>query len=121
VVFGWISLSRVIRVRWNVAKLTRNRDALETELLMGMNQRPDAERVVIDLSDPEVSDEVAMEIWTREFASAPIDSSRLSGFRWIPLAIQSLKQLGVVLVTTTFITAVFAVMGLLFLVALALS
>lgn len=121
VVFGWISLSRVIRVRWNVAKLSRNRDALETELLMGMSQRPDAERVVIDLTDPEVSDEVAMEIWTREFASAPVDSSRMAGFRWIPLAIQSLKQLGVVLITTTFITAMFALFGLIFLVALALS
>lgn len=121
VAFAWISLSRVVRVRWNVARLMRNRDALETELLMAMNQRPDTERVVIDLTDAEVSDEVAMEIWTREFANAPIDSSPLGGFRWLPLAVQSLKQLGVVLITTTFITAVFAVMGLLFLVALALS
>jgi hypothetical protein len=121
VVFGWISLSRVARVRWNVAKLSRNRDALETELLMAINQRPDAERVVIDLRDNEVSDEVALEIWTREFASTPGDTSQMSGFRWLPLAVQSLKQLGVALITTTLITAVFAILALLFLVAIALS
>jgi hypothetical protein len=121
VAFGWISLSRVVRVRWNVAKLSRNRDALETDLLLALNQRPDAERVVIDLRDSEVSDEVAMEIWTREFASVPSDTSQMTGFRWLTLAVQSLKQLGVVLITTTLITAVFALLAVVFLIALALS
>lgn len=125
VVFGWLAIARVVQLRWNIARLLRNRLALERELRTAIDQRSDSERVVIDLSHDDASgdavDGTAMQIWTRDFVMAPgAGAQAYAGYRWIPLAVKSAKQLGIAAVATTFITVVFAVMALIFLIALAL-
>lgn len=129
VVFGWIAISRAVRLRWNLAKLVRNRPALEDEIRSVVAGRSPDDPVVIHLSTPDPAAEAghdvdtrAMEIWSREFvAGSHMPGSPFAGYRWISLAVQTAKQLGLALVVSTLITAVFALMAVIFLVALALS
>lgn len=119
-VFGYLSLVRVVRLRWNIAKLLRNRMALERELTTAIGGTDAQERIVIEMSDGPLSDETAIRIWNEEFVMASGRRLDLADYRWIPLAVRTAQQLGIAAIITTFITLVFAVMGLLFLVALAL-
>lgn len=127
VVFGWIAISKVVRLRWNLAKLVRNRLALEDELRGVVQGRPPGDPIVIDLATPEPGagadvDSRAMEVWSQEFLSgSAVPGSTLRDYRWISLAIGTAKQLGVAVVVSTLITVVFALMALVFLLALALS
>ncbi len=133
VVFGWIAISRAVRLRWNLAKLVRNRIALEDEIRSVVEGRPPGDPIVVHLSSPDPVDDpghrsdddvdsAAMEIWSREFlAGSSVSGTALQGYRWITLAVRTAKQLGLALVVSTLITVVFALMALVFLAALALS
>ncbi|MEX2626762.1 MAG: hypothetical protein WD225_07740 [Ilumatobacteraceae bacterium] len=121
VLFGWFSLSRVIRLRWNIAKLVRNRVALEHELGVAIGERSDSERAVIDVGDGTLSDETAMQIWTEEFVMTSRGVAGNGDYRWIPLAVRTAKQFGGAAIVTTLVTTVFVLMALIFLVALALD
>lgn len=119
-VFGWLSIARVLQVRWNIARLLRNRLALERELRTAIDRRPDGDRIVIEMSEGELADGTAMQIWTRDFMTPATDGAVYDDYRWLPLAVKSAKQLGLAAIATTFITAVFALMAVIFLIALAL-
>lgn len=120
VVFGWLSIARVVQVRWNISRLLRNRVSLERELRTAIDRRPDRERIVIEMTDDELADGTAMQIWTRDFMTPGVDGQAYDDYQWLPLAVRSAKQLGIAAIATTLITAVFAVMALIFLIAIAL-
>lgn len=120
-VFAYLSLARVVRLRWNIAKLLHNRLALERELTTAIGGTDTQERIVIEMSDGPLSDETAIRIWNEEFAGVGGRRLEAADYRWIPMAVRTAQQLGVAAIVTTLITLVFAVLGLLFLVALLLS
>lgn len=121
VVFGYLSLARVLRARWNIARLLNNRLALERELAMAVGSTGAQDRIVIEMADGPLSDETAIRIWNEEFAGAAARGLDQADYRWIPLAARTAQQLGIAAIVTTFVTFVFGVMALLFLLALALS
>lgn len=120
-VFAYLSLARIVRLRWNIAKLLHNRLALERELTTAIGGTDAQERIVIEMSDGPLSDETAIRIWNEEFVAAGGPRLDPADYRWIPMAVRTAQQLGIAAIVTTFITLVFAVMGLLFLIAIALS
>lgn len=121
VVFGYLSLARIVRARWNIARLLNNRLALEHELATALGDSAADEWIVVEMGEGPISDEIAMQIWHQEFAADAGRRVDLADYRWIPLAVRTAQQLGIAAIVSTLVTLVFAAMGLLFLVAIALN
>lgn len=125
-IFGWLSVGRLVQQRWRVEQLYRNMSDLTDEIRQLMEREierdPTApEQVVVRTEGYDDDDEAAV-IWTRQLMKYEGDTSRLPlGLRWIPLAFTTARRLPFVMLGSVFITAVFALFALIFLLGLALG
>lgn len=126
-VFGFLAIRGLVRLRWNLAVIRRHRSDLVSELVDLRRDDPDAESVVIDMVETTESGDVR---YTRAgYSNASGDFVRIgrnlegfvgAGSPWLMRLVSTAKRGLLSVVTGVAITLVFAFMGLIFLIALAI-
>jgi hypothetical protein len=121
-IFGWLSIVRLAQQRWRVEQLYRNMSDLVGEVRQLLDRElstdPTVQQVIIEAED----DDQAAVIWTQQLMRYQGDSGRLPvGLRWIPLAFTTARRLPFVMIGSVFITGVFAMFAMVFLLRLALG
>jgi hypothetical protein len=121
-IFGWLSIGRLAQQRWRVEQLYRNMSYLVDEVRELLDRElstdPTVQQVIIEAED----DDEAAVIWTRQLMRYQGDTGQLPiGLRWIPLAFSTARRLPFVMLGSVFITGVFAMFAMIFLLRLALT
>lgn len=123
VVFGWIALSGLARVRWNLGVIRRHADGLVHEVRALLESDPSSERRVIEAIEVgESQDSRVVMTFSKQFSGlgASLGPDR-SAYRVLPRVVDVMRT-GLVAVAKSFgIALVFGFFGLIFLLALAIS
>lgn len=128
-VFGWLSIARLVQQRWRVEQLYRNTDDLVSEIRLLMAREVERDPDVVDTWATDRSDDDVAAAWTRQLMTldGPDGRERFArtseavGLRWIPLAVTTVRRLPFVMLGSIFITGVFGVLALIFLLGLAIG
>lgn len=120
-VFGWIALVGLIRLRWNLAVIRRNSDALVDEVRHVIEREPSSERTVIEATESgEAGNSRGLMIFSQQFSGlGPALGPDRQAYRWLPKVVDTMRT-GVFTIAKSFVIAcMFAVIGLVFLLSLA--
>lgn len=119
-VFAWISLARLVRLWWDLGALARHRAELIAEIAGSRTDESDPALAVIEMVErTERGGGQTMFVVGQGFADRRLGGDG-SSTPWLRLLGATARRGLATAVASTLITAVFAVMALLFLVALAL-
>lgn len=120
--FAWISVVGLARIRWNLALLRRHLDDMVTEVDHLDREDPQRSHLVIDLVETDQGT-TGYTFFNQDFGmlqSASATGDFATAAPWIE-RLGNVARRGVIqVIATIFITAVFALLGLIFAVALAL-
>ena len=126
-VFGFLAIRGLVRLRWNLAVIRRHRADVVSELVDLRRDDPDADSVVIDMIETTDSGDVR---YTRAgYSNASGDFVRIgrslegfvgAGSPWLMRLVSTAKRGLLSVVGAVAITLVFAFMGVIFLIALAI-
>lgn len=121
-VFGWIALVGLIRLRWNLGAVRRNADALVDEVRRIIENDPGTERTVIEATETgERADGRVLMVFSQQFSGlGPALGPDRRNYRWLPRTIDTMRTGIFTLAKAFVICCMFAVLGLIFLIALAL-
>lgn len=118
-VFAWISIVGLIRLRWNLAAIRRNSDRLVDEVRRLVTEDPGTERVVVDAVEVgETSDERTVMVFSQQFSG--LGGALGTGYDWTGRVVSTMRSGFFTLAKSIVIVSMFAVLGLIFLLALAI-
>jgi hypothetical protein len=123
-VFAWMSVVGLVRLRWNLATLRRHADDLVGEVRTLIDADPSNERTVIEAvetTDTTSQPGSSMMVFSRQFSNlGPMMGTERARYRWLPRLVDTMKSLLSTAVKAVVITVVFAMLGLIFLIAAAI-
>jgi hypothetical protein len=127
--FAWISLAGLVRLRWNLARLRRHADDLVGEVRTLIDSDPSNERTVIEVVETTEADGSAghsmpgqsIMTFSQQFSGlGPMMGAERTQYRWLTRLVNTMKSLISTAAKAFVITGVFAALGLIFLIALAI-
>lgn len=122
IVFGWIALVGLAKLRWNIGVIRRHADDLVGEMRSLLENDPSVEPTVIEAVEVgESSDSRVVMLFSQQFSGlgGSLGPNR-GGFTWLPRVIDTMRS-GVFALAKSFVIAmIFGFLGLIFLLALAL-